>query len=164
MKKIITLLFFVVIVFLIVLNTYSNTKSHTANSQKNEVTPHKQVKTIVSEGSNNSSDCTDSFYVCERAPLLSGDTFAYSDYIWAKKGQVIEFGGAATGATNIGFWVESEDVSFTSDIDLVSNNGKDNSTLLAPFDGFYRVIIQNGGKNNNGSGYAYIKDTWVEKN
>lgn len=157
------LLLVVLIIILVIININWDSKTDIAKAKKDNKPQHEQINKNVGNldvMKSNNSDCTDSVFVCELTTLHVGDPFAYSDYIWAIHGQAIEFGGMSTGEFQIGFWVESDDGSFISHVDTVISKGEDTLTFLAPFDGFYRVVIQNGSKNDSGSGYAYIKDTW----
>jgi hypothetical protein len=107
-------------------------------------------------------DCSNEADLCEKAILPSKQEFSYSDYIWADKGELVTFAGTSMGNDEMDVWVESDDGSFSSDIGVIPSNKTTTFTVVAPFDGNYRLVIQNKSTNFTGSGTGYIEDAWSE--
>lgn len=107
-------------------------------------------------------NCSTSQYVCEKAVLPPKQEFSYSNYIWANAGETLSFGVTSNiGNTDLGIWIESEDGTFSSEVTMVQPIGKNDFTLVAPFDGDFRVVLQsNKPKNQTQVIDAYVKDPW----
>lgn len=126
--------------------------------QASAIVAPKKVKTTLAVDDPLLS-CSSKQYVCEKAVLPPKQIFSYSNYIWANAGQTITF-GVTTPGENIGIWIESEDGTFGSDVQIIQPNGKQVFTVDAPFDGNFRVVLQGKNKNQTRSVHAYIKDPW----
>ncbi|WEG11952.1 hypothetical protein PU629_17755 [Pullulanibacillus sp. KACC 23026] len=145
--------------------TANPTSSQTASTQKatskstKAATAKTKVKTTLAVDDPLLSCSTDQ-YVCEKAVLASNEEYSYSDYIWANAGDTITFGGETTGNSSFSLWIESEDGSFSSDVNDVKEGSKGEFTLEAPFDGNFRVVLQH--QKNDSAVNAYIKDPWSD--
>lgn len=104
--------------------------------------------------------CSTKQDVCEKADLPPNQEFSYSQYIWANAGESITFGGSTKGMQNVGIWIESEDGTFSSDVHIIKPNKTNTFMVDAPFDGNFRVVLQNKSKKGSSPVNAYIKDSW----
>jgi hypothetical protein len=125
-------------------------------SQSQHVKPMKQPQKVKTKTTIKMSDllldCSNEANLCERAILPSKQEFSYSDYIWANEGESITFSGTSMGNDEVDVWVESDDGTFSSDIGVVDSENTKTFTVVAPFDGNYRLVIQSKSVNLSGSG------------
>lgn len=146
--------------------TKTSATNKVEKSQNQYVKPMKQpqkVKTKTTiEMSDPLLDCSSEANLCERAILPSKQEFSYSEYIWANEGESITFSGTSLGNDEVDVWVESDDGTFSSDIGVVDSEKTKAFTVVAPFDGNYRLVIQNKSANLLGSGEGYIEDAWSD--
>lgn len=137
----------------------TNTKQQTASSKTLSTSSNvTKVKATVAVDDPLLA-CSSDAYVCEKAVVDTKEDFGYSDYIWASEGDTITYGGLSdTGAFTV--WLESEDGTFSSDVNEVKASASGTFSVDAPFDGNFRVVIQHD--KGTGTVNAYIKDPWPE--
>jgi hypothetical protein len=146
-----------------VTKTVATIKQQKSQQVYSKVTEIKKSKTKTTmEMSDPLLDCSSEANLCEKAMLPSKQEFSYSDYIWADEGETVTFSGTSIGNDEVDVWVESDDGSFSSNIGVIPSNKTMTFTIEAPFDGNYRLVIQNKSATFSGSGNGYIEDAWSD--